>query len=1090
MTTNPCNSYSFFGILEDAIPRTLKGKAKPRLPNDSIQKINDWIDRGTPRNQIDELLKACTQTVSVRPLKGLPDVELIDTLVAAAKKPPRRVLTSDNVKMIDETKAAIDFKKVNQVSWACSKAKRYPSGKVVTWISSEWQEDLGYIPNHTVPTRPAVFGEDRSHCSSCESKFSLLTWQNHCVNCGKAYCSGCLTSLVHPTYTKAVPFGKCCIKQVTNDREKEWSAPTDDKNIRAVITDKYLMILAAFNSQTGSSALLELAFELYKDGLHDKVFACLDLLEAPDDIKCQRWLNFAQKYAYDRKYTDALQCVDRIIAFGKIHTLQSMQMIKCEGFSDMMLCFMLYLKADPSWFSIDEVNNLIQESLAYESYRVTAFILKRHNFPIEEWVKIINTLPPENAALFIICMNDSLQCDWNTIQLNPEIDHLRWQYLESKFNLNIWLERIVLTHKKFKHYRRFEDICARRWSGDLLAHREKSIRHILAADNHTMEDVQVRMWSPIFPRDANGWDLQTVKPLNLIGQCYSEVIGFEFDKETEEIVFEMGKAKEGSGLFDNIDIFQILALKDFDGASFSLDLPNGKMPFHPLQEEVYSPSGIGGSDFLRTLSAADVLLKEITTNVEISAKAPFGLREADRFILQSLPEDMREEIIRLRENLWSKSPHKNFRFWIKAIQVDHHKLEKENEGKIAYILGHSKMAIYAHAMQRDPDTGELHDTKEDTDPNSPEAQLAKYLSDNYDKLSEYFPVWARLKRLVQIQVLSQLAQTMYAKEPSKESIKAVLDNLVETIPHYPRATEDNIDDIYDATVRQKVHWERRHLIPEEYEKANKEEIRRKQAAKDAADIKKLVNTLKKLYHVEGRYRLSNRLKSWMSPERDIDPLVELLTQSAKDYSDALNLRITHALKKANIGILNSSRPIDPGCTMMPTAFSFTDRRMIYGGVNTKVNSNQIPGPPPAQSSGGSNNGILRARYVEGTKFYPQLDEKGKQKVDKDGIKLPDLLRRYASSECVLVTGKEMKAIEVLKIKKMPLQGKNEGPITGVWASSIAPNANPSKNVGHYTVHDGFRHIHYADGNSICIGAITGKRVKYDPKDPHKCGRKS
>ena len=62
--------------------------------------------------------------------------------------------------------------------------------------------------------------------------------------------------------------------------------------------------------------------------------------------------------------------------------------------------------------------------------------------------------------------------------------------------------------------------------------------------------------------------------------------------------------------------------------------------------------------------------------------------------------------------------------------------------------------------------GKLHDV-DDEDPDSPESQFAKDLTENYDEISKFFPMFGRLRELCKLQVfgiiLGGLLEDMQSK---------------------------------------------------------------------------------------------------------------------------------------------------------------------------------------------------------------------------------------------------------------------------------------------------------------------------------------
>ena len=71
------------------------------------------------------------------------------------------------------------------------------------------------------------------------------------------------------------------------------------------------------------------------------------------------------------------------------------------------------------------------------------------------------------------------------------------------------------------------------------------------------------------------------------------------------------------------------------------------------------------------------------------------------------------------------------------------------------------MVVKSHKMFRGAN-GELHDTADDDDPDSPECQFAADMTAHYEELGKHFPVFARLKELSKLQFLGVFQEGMLA----------------------------------------------------------------------------------------------------------------------------------------------------------------------------------------------------------------------------------------------------------------------------------------------------------------------------------------
>lgn len=1084
--------------------------AGPLFNDQLIEKVNKWVEVDAPKSDIEAIVKSCiTPTVTEKYDHEIFSSEGMDTLSKYAAAPTRDLPKWADDDLKKQIKEGIQFKKTNQLSLKWITPKPHPNPKIL-WFREEWEEELGHVPRHISTNKP-VTKKDGSHCHSCKREFSIWTWKSQCAHCGNTNCSGCQELTALPKYVGEipVPVGTCCKKKVMECREKDWLEPTGDPEIRKVITDTYLLVLAKLCKQNKSLGMPQVADQMYKDGLDAKVLTCLDLYKDDAEAKHGLWRVYAEKYIRANNYEMAMHCVERLVSFGKERTLNTMETLWTTSIHDRILRFMIYMKAHPDWFSMSEA---IAESLSYKSYRITAYILKKQEVPIEVWVDILNSLPLEDATLFIGFMNDALHCDWRRISLNPNIDYLRWQYLNPKFDLSSWLNLIILCLKMSKRYRRFEDMVKNNMffvnPDRFNKQREKTIESTLAIENYTMKDVEKLMQPKILPLE-DGWYTRNIEPLKLAKNGYKTVLGVHLNEENDTFACLVGRGEEGSQLIDNNDFEQILS-KGHTGVYFSLDQISGERRFDPLQKMTRNPESINTPSSVVAF-LADMLLKQITTGAEINAVAPFALREADGYLLQRLPKHMRAEISRLRKNMLRAASVVN-RFWIEAGEVECHPVKQGNG--ITHIFGDCKMTIKAHRMQYDPNTGILHDTDEDSAPDSPEAIFAKYLSDNYRKISKVFTVWARLEELVKIETVSRLVQKMYRDrtssiDTSREAIEAELDRQAERVPdHYRRFESYDLDVECKELIAKDTHSERVHLVYQEHGTKIKAAILQSLIEDERRTIHPIVNDLKAKYHFDGD--LLTPFKDWRAREISADPLIDVLKKAADDYQAALSARITNAYKSMNIALETDKTPIEAGCSWVPAAYSFRGDYFIYGGVNTmntKIRNMSGPPPftppPPPQNKGAP----LRPTYVEGCNksgrygnleclwVVPDQDPKvhkvsslKEPKMRPSYVEGCNIKGRFANlTSTGIVPGEKQDTHRVIKIKKMPVSGENNKYVTGVFVTYLTPNADPAKNVNHRTLHENTTHVHYHNGEAICINSTTGNRIKYKPADKtHRC----
>ena len=264
-------------------------------------------------------------------------------------------------------------------------------------------------------------------------------------------------------------------------------------------------------------------------------------------------------------------------------------------------------------------------------------------------------------------------------------------------------------------------------------------------------DVSNLMTSPLSPRTKSGWLIQ--QPYLGIPMEYASLEGFTINifGDNPSIKLLVTFADDNNvGLFSQHDISEALQLQS--GYSyFSLDHPNNHQRFHPFQEFRYKPDNLKNSDFLHTLFETDYLLKSFSVGSEISCIPPFKQRPCSDFLINNLPKELQEILKPVASR--GESSSKVNRFWIQVDELIYD--EKEEKGTITLKLKKPKMLVRTHPLFPDLD-GKLRDTIEDEDPNSPEFKFAEDLTRNYDKIGQYFPMFARLRELVKLQYLGSV----------------------------------------------------------------------------------------------------------------------------------------------------------------------------------------------------------------------------------------------------------------------------------------------------------------------------------------------
>ncbi len=288
--------------------------------------------------------------------------------------------------------------------------------------------------------------------------------------------------------------------------------------------------------------------------------------------------------------------------------------------------------------------------------------------------------------------------------------------------------------------------------------RNRAMQEMLHEKGWTFEDVSNLLSSPLSPRTNEGWLKQ--QPTLGVPLEYAEVKGFavNLDPDSPSVQLLVEPANGYSrkvGLFSQSDVDTVLHLKPEDvfPIFFSLEQPSTSEHFHPFQEFRYMPESLHGTTLLHTLFETDYLLKSFSVGVEVSAKPPFNQRACHEGLTQHLPPELHQALKSMLDRGFSRN--RMHRFWIQADELVYD--VAQNGLKVTYHVGSVKMVVRSHPLFLGPD-GNLLDTPEDDDPNSPEAKFAEDLTKNYNLLSQYFPIFARLRELCKLQFLGLIIE--------------------------------------------------------------------------------------------------------------------------------------------------------------------------------------------------------------------------------------------------------------------------------------------------------------------------------------------
>jgi len=288
---------------------------------------------------------------------------------------------------------------------------------------------------------------------------------------------------------------------------------------------------------------------------------------------------------------------------------------------------------------------------------------------------------------------------------------------------------------------------------------EPSVAHVQVMDTMLsekgwcMEDVSSLMTSPLSPRSKDGWLIQQSKlgvPME-----YASLEGFVLDLEKPSLELIVVKADENNvGLISQNDVWEFLHLPTGE-LWFSLDPPDEDKRFHPFQALEYYPKELHGSTILHTMFEADYLLKSFSIGTEVSSIPPFKQRSCSEGLLTNLPENLQKVLKPVSERGESRSQMQ--RFWIQSDELVYDSSEKD--GKLTVKIKNPNIAIRTHPLMTDVE-GKMKDTAEGIDQNSPEFNFATDLSNHYEEIGKYFPIFARLKEIFKLIFLHNVIQNI------------------------------------------------------------------------------------------------------------------------------------------------------------------------------------------------------------------------------------------------------------------------------------------------------------------------------------------
>lgn len=303
--------------------------------------------------------------------------------------------------------------------------------------------------------------------------------------------------------------------------------------------------------------------------------------------------------------------------------------------------------------------------------------------------------------------------------------------------------------------------------------RARAMDELLKSQGLSWNDVRQTMSTPLCLRDEEGWLIQS--PELGVPQQYSKLVGFVFDANKDEpslklLVVEADPKTGNRGLFSQEDINAMLQLDlEDDALFFSLDPPSNDLDksFHPFQQWRHSEK-IKGTEVLNTMFITDYLMKSFVTDTDISSMPPFKQRSCKDGLIKHLPPELQNAIRPTQERLKSSQPkHYRSRFWIESKEVNY--MTSEDGSKYEYYFGEVDMEVKSESSPFGIDL--TLPLTEQNSPDSPHISFSRDMTEHYSELSEYFPVFARLRELSKLQFFSielqSLVETIKKKRPEK-----------------------------------------------------------------------------------------------------------------------------------------------------------------------------------------------------------------------------------------------------------------------------------------------------------------------------------
>ncbi len=522
--------------------------------------------------------------------------------------------------------------------------------------------------------------------------------------------------------------------------------------------------------------------------------------------------------------------------------------------------------------------------------------------------------------------------------------------------------------------------------------RARSMRDLLKTQGWNYSDVTHLMSSALTQRDADGWIIQS-KSLG-VRQPYAEVNGFVLDLDPQNpsfklLVVEASHRRQKLGLFSEEDVNTMLRLNSSDyPLFFSLDPPNDNLDkqYHPFQQWRYHTDNVKDTEVLNTMFITDYLMKSFTVGSDVSNHPPFKQRPCKDGLTKHFPPELQRAIrsIHERGGFHSQSQH---RFWIEAKEMKYDL--QQNGSKIECIFGEMEMIVKSHSLTRRND-GELQDTDEDDDPNSPEAKFAEDMTNNYEELSLYFPQFARLRQLSKLQTVAMMLDSILqnTKEESEDKnvklpkelirkiqedarknqfskVNTALSDLKKEIGEWPKAENSH----YVRSKVEEIETQMRRKIDEEQSRLYRIHgygitIDNSDALQALKNIQSDVyNALKKndedvldqvtsvwkgVMKIQSDYTLRQHISTWLAHKFSLfqfqsktpqDELAEYISSHLVPTEDAIyrevrehNKQTYQAMNKICRQYKSTSSHPPTACKWVPAAICHESSHVSYGGV--------------------------------------------------------------------------------------------------------------------------------------------------------------